>query len=315
MLNPIWLNTFVTLVETEHFTQTAERLYMTQPGVSQHVQKLEQACGHQLLKREKKSFSITEQGQQVYQYAKELAEREQRLLTHLSFDDPYAGACSFASSGAVALLLYPKLLSLQEEHPQLSFSLKAAPNQQILNDIKAGVVDQGIVTDIPNKAFYDFHEIGKEELCLVLHSRYSFNESNLECSRETANNRTGEINGELGLEQLGLIDHPDAKQYLTLYIEQSQDSRLAQLDLSKLPTKGFVNQISQILEPVARGLGFTVLPRSAVDSYHSPERLFVLETPNLVQETLYLVRKKNRELPERYRQLNKMIEELLTSYG
>lgn len=31
MLNPKWLETFSTLVETGSFTRTAERLYMTQP--------------------------------------------------------------------------------------------------------------------------------------------------------------------------------------------------------------------------------------------------------------------------------------------
>ncbi|TMN84121.1 LysR family transcriptional regulator, partial [Pseudoalteromonas phenolica] len=42
MINPTWLNTFCTLVEVNHFTQTAERLFMTQSGVSQHIKKLEQ---------------------------------------------------------------------------------------------------------------------------------------------------------------------------------------------------------------------------------------------------------------------------------
>ncbi|ABZ77187.1 transcriptional regulator, LysR family [Shewanella halifaxensis HAW-EB4] len=42
---------------------------MTQPGVSQQIQKLEQACGHSLITRLNKQFEITEQGQQVYQCA------------------------------------------------------------------------------------------------------------------------------------------------------------------------------------------------------------------------------------------------------
>jgi DNA-binding transcriptional LysR family regulator len=67
MLNPLWLHTFKTLIEVGHFTQTAEKLYMTQPGVSQHIKKLESACGYALIKREKKSFELTEQGQRVYE--------------------------------------------------------------------------------------------------------------------------------------------------------------------------------------------------------------------------------------------------------
>ena len=59
MFNPVWLNTFVTLVNTEHFTKTAEKLFMTQPGVSQHINKLENAFGYSLIRRDKKSFEIT----------------------------------------------------------------------------------------------------------------------------------------------------------------------------------------------------------------------------------------------------------------
>lgn len=71
MLNPLWLKTFITLIETGHFTRTAERLFMTQPGVSQHIKKLEQACGHPLIERNNKSFEITQQGKMLFDYAKE----------------------------------------------------------------------------------------------------------------------------------------------------------------------------------------------------------------------------------------------------
>ncbi|MGC7906805.1 helix-turn-helix domain-containing protein [Vibrio anguillarum] len=42
----MWLNTFKTLVDIGHFTKAAELLHMTQPGVSQHINKLEAACGY-----------------------------------------------------------------------------------------------------------------------------------------------------------------------------------------------------------------------------------------------------------------------------
>ena len=66
MLNPIWLNTFKTLVDVGHFTKTAELLHMTQPGVSQHINKLEAACGYPLIKRFNKKFELTIYGRKVY---------------------------------------------------------------------------------------------------------------------------------------------------------------------------------------------------------------------------------------------------------
>lgn len=290
MLNPVWLETFVTLVDTGHFTQTAEKLHMTQPGVSQHINKLEEACGYNLIRREKKSFAITEQGRLVYEHAKALIRDEKLLFEQLGFDDPLSGECTLACSGSVALLLYPKLVQLQIQHPNIHINIKAAPNHQILADIKNGHIDQGIVTDIPNESFYDFEELGQEELCLILPQKANINNSLEEL-----------------LLDLGLINHPDAEHYLSLYFRQSKEQELTQLDASKIPVIGSINQISQILEPIAQGIGFTVLPKSAVDSFHRPESLKVLKPKQPVMEGLYLVCKKNRVLPARYDTFNSII--------
>ena len=77
MINPTWLDTFITLVETGNFTRTAEQRFMTQPGVSQHLKKLEEACQCELVIRLGKGIQLTEQGQRVYHYAKEQQEKEQ----------------------------------------------------------------------------------------------------------------------------------------------------------------------------------------------------------------------------------------------
>ena len=52
MFNAQYFRTFITLVETGSFTHTARRLDMTQPGVSQHIRKLEQYLDKPLLNRQ-----------------------------------------------------------------------------------------------------------------------------------------------------------------------------------------------------------------------------------------------------------------------
>jgi len=283
MLNPNWLNTFVTLIDTGHFTKSAEKLYMTQPGVSQHISKLEKACGHALIHRDKKSFDLTEQGFLVYQYAKQLVKNEYELLEKLDFDNPFSGECKLACSGALALTIYPMLLDIQVKHSHLIVQIKAAPNHQILNEIQNGVIDLGIVTDIQNNSPFDVQEIGREQLCLVL----------------PANTDTEDFDGDL-LTKLGLVEHPDAKHYLSLYFAQNQEPSFTHLNIEQLPVTGYVNQISQILEPVAKGLGFTVLPKSAVDSFKDPLLLKIFKPQKPVIEILYMVKKKNRVLPARF---------------
>lgn len=294
MLNPVWLNTFVTLFNIGHFTKTAEKLFMTQPGVSQHISKLEQACGFTLIRRDKKSFELTEQGRLVYNYAQKLAINEHELIERLAFDDPYSGNCFIACSGAMALTLYPKLLDLQIENPSLVMKLKAAPNHQILNEIQEGKIDIGVVTEAPNNSIFDIEMLGHEELCLVLPSSV---DSDVDM-------------GEM-LTDIGLIAHPDLEHYLSIYFEQCQEQSLKKLVTSEIPVVGYINQISQILQPVAKGLGFTVLPRSAVESFQPAQLLKVFKPNKPVIETLHIVKKKNRELPERYKVLIKLIHTII----
>lgn len=295
MLNPLWLHTFKTLIEVGHFTQTAEKLYMTQPGVSQHIKKLESACGYALIKREKKSFELTEQGQRVYEYALKTAKEELELLQDLSFDNSYSGECKLACSGSLAQWLYPALLSLQKEHSGLSIHLEAAPNQKIFADMMSSNIDLGIVTHIPSKSLYHSQEIGTETLCLILPKAYQGKEITADTLREC-----------------GLISHPDSLHYLSLYFDLCGEPTLANMNLSELPKTGYVNQLNQILLPVSKGLGFTVLPKSAVESFIDKDSLYIAKGMNSVEETLYLVQKRHRNLSKRYDTIRHLLQTKLS---
>lgn len=95
MLNPKWLETFSTLVDTGSFTRTAERLYMTQPGVSQHVKKLEEALGETLIFREGKRFELTRAGIMLKAFIAEQEQLQARFLERMRNDDPHQA--TFAS--------------------------------------------------------------------------------------------------------------------------------------------------------------------------------------------------------------------------
>ncbi|PMH44517.1 LysR family transcriptional regulator [Vibrio sp. 10N.286.49.B3] len=294
MLNNAWLKTFKTLVEIGHFTQTAEKLYMTQPGVSQHIKKLELSCGYSLIIRSGKSFELTEQGRLVYDYALKVANNEAGLLERLSFDNPKAGVCKLATSGALALLLYPKLISLQYESPQLITYFEVAPNHKILNDIQLGSIDLGIVTHVPNPSLFQAEEIGQEPLCMIFPKAYQ-----------------GQVIDIDALKACGMIKHPDAEHYLSLYLEKCGDAELKNINPADLPAKSYINQLTQILVPIAQGIGFTVLPQSAVEAFALKDQLFVYTPQKAVLETLYLVSKRHRQLPKRYETVSQTIKNSL----
>ncbi|GMQ48939.1 LysR family transcriptional regulator [Vibrio sp. 10N] len=292
MINTTWLNTFKTLVEIGHFTQTAEKLFMTQPGVSQHIKKLEASLKAELITREGKTFELTEQGRLVYDYACDLAKREVSLFEKLKYDDPESGSLSFSASGAISTALYPKLLHLQTQYPSLRVNIEAAPNRRVIESVANGSIDSGIVTAVPQHPDLSAEHLGQLELCLI-----------------GSKSAVSTLSPREALKQLGVIDHPDAQYYLQKLIDQSGLAELEGAEWQDFRKVSYINQHSQILQPVAMGIGVTVLPKVAIEYSEYKDKVDIWQTVELVSEPLYFVQKKRKRLAARYSFLLDVIKE------
>lgn len=292
MINQQWLYTFLTLVEVGHFTQTAEKLYMTQPGVSQQIKKLEELVGVPLLNRIGKRFELTREGETLYQFGCKRRQEEDQLYRELKFDDPHKGECRIACSGAMATFLYPHLLKRQKIHSGLVIVVEAAPNQRIIQSILQNVIDLGIVTQPSPSTELAYESLGFESLCLVLPSNCASSSLNFD-----------------RLKALGFIDHPDGAHYADRLLSANFEEQFHSME--KLNKTGYINQINQILVPVSEGLGFTVLPETAVRHFPCQSLLHVAPLNVPIHDELFLVRKKHRGLPKRYDWFERKIKELI----
>lgn len=168
MINAAWLETFTTLCETGHFTRTAERLNMTQPGVSQHLRKLEAQLAQPLIAQDGKSFALTTAGEAVFALGLSRREEERRLRERIEVDDPDVGEVRFACSGSFAMLFYPRVLEVMRAAPRLKVHLEAAPQATVLSGVLGGRFDLGVLGQDPAHARLEARQLGREELCLVL---------------------------------------------------------------------------------------------------------------------------------------------------
>ena len=296
MLNSIWLKTFTVLAQTRHFTKTAVMLNMTQPGVSQHIKKLEEQVGVPLLSRAGKSFELTRQGELVLEYARQSAQQEADLRKAIEYDEPYQGNIKLACSGSMALFLYQKLLARQQEYPDLSVRLEVAPNNRILQSLLDNSVDMGVMTWAVSQSEITQEEIGAEALCLVVPADWKREVPNL-----------------MELNALGFIDHPDGRHYAERVLTANFPGEEKQINHMRV--SGYINQISQILIPVAHGLGFTVLPEKAVSSFGEGSRIKQLHLPVAVRDRLFLTQKAHKKLPKRYEWFSSEVRRLCATAG
>jgi DNA-binding transcriptional LysR family regulator len=281
MINPVFLRSFCTLVEVNHFTRTAERLNMTQSGVSQHVRKLEEQLNIILLERHGKQFTLTDAGRRLHREASSILDALQGLEKRVGEDPPYEGEVRIMSPGSVGLKLYPHLLDFQQQHPDLVIDYRFAPNASVELAISANEIDIGFMTSAPTTELVSCQPVAEESLLLVTPA---------------------------GLEEpdwqqlvsLGFIDHPDGSYHAGLLLganfPEFQHSH-------RFIKKGFSNQIGLILEPVSKGLGFTVLPAHAVEAFRSHQLVNAHRLQHPVSETLYLGVRHGRRLPNRVKEM------------
>lgn len=145
MLDIHWLQTFVTLARLQHFGQTATELHMTQPNVSLHIKRLEQATRVRLIERS--PFRLTQAGERLLQSAErtiaelQLCQSDLNALNQLS-----QGTLAIAASDIISrLLLIQPFQRFKREFPGIDLTLFNTTSDQAAELVKVGKADLGFV--------------------------------------------------------------------------------------------------------------------------------------------------------------------------
>ncbi len=238
MIKSEWLRTFSVLADTKNFRKAASHLHMTQPGVSQHISKLEQHLGQTLINRDGKCFEITPKGIEVLKYARDLINSEQVLKESLSDEDPFKGTCKISMPGGVGNLVYPWLLDLQVKFPLLNVHIEFNPTKVVEQLVLNNECDIGLTTHSIDSVALDSQRFLMEKLWLVLPKGTTLQ------SYEQ-------------LQSIGFIDHPDGKKMADKVLPSLFPKSFSGTD--QMLISSYTNSAPRICHHVARGLGYTVL--------------------------------------------------------
>lgn len=276
MLNPQWLQTFVALTELGNFTRAAERLRITQAAVSQHLRQLEDKLGL-LVIRHTRGVELTPAGHALLDYCREIEVADSKLQLRLSDNDDVGGEIGLISPGSIGLALFPMLLDLQQRYPNWKFRHRFAPDPEVISAVLANQYELGLVTLKPDDSRLAASKFAREPLELVVPAH------------ETAHDWSD-------LQRLGFIDHPDGRAMADRLLSRRFPRNPG---VASLPRHGFSNQVGLILEFVARGLGFTVIPRYARMVFQKSADINVIECGAPVVDTLWLIHRAEWPLPMR----------------
>lgn len=141
------LECFLQVARTEHITQAAERLHMTQPSLSKMISRLEEDLGAKLFDREGRNIRLNEHGRVVLKYAEQLMYTLGDMQAVLK--ESLAGRSGSLLIGSSYSAQEPNWLlnctrAFLMERPDVSFRLQQYPAAQLPQALENREVDLAI---------------------------------------------------------------------------------------------------------------------------------------------------------------------------
>lgn len=174
MKNLYQLTTFVTVVSEGSMTAAADKLYLTQPAVSQQIRNLEEDLGVELLVRGVRQIKATAQGEVLYEYAKKIINLTQQAeIAIKSIGNQMKGQLRIGTLNSLGIhLMSPIVGRLMRHNPDLSLKLDYDLGEELIKGFKKGLYDVLILPDVKSEFMMELEGteqkfLFKEEMWLV----------------------------------------------------------------------------------------------------------------------------------------------------
>ncbi|HET7629432.1 MAG TPA: LysR family transcriptional regulator [Bacillales bacterium] len=139
------------LAEERNMRKAADRLFVSQPALSQRLQSIEREWETQIFLRSKKGLTITPAGEKVIAYANETLKREEQVREEIfALDSKVYGTLKLAVASATGQYWLPRMLKRYvDRFPQVKISLVTGWSSEILSRMYEDDVHIGIIRGNP----------------------------------------------------------------------------------------------------------------------------------------------------------------------
>jgi DNA-binding transcriptional LysR family regulator len=140
------------LAQEMNMRKAAERLFVSQPALSQRLQTIEKEWGTKLFLRSQKGLSLTPAGESVVRFANEMLEKEERVREDISaMEYEVYGTLKIACASIVGQNWLPQVLKkFVRKYPYAKISLITGWSSEILKSLYDGQVHIGIIRGTPD---------------------------------------------------------------------------------------------------------------------------------------------------------------------
>ena len=240
------LTYFLAVAQELHFRKAAEKLFISQPGLSRQIKQMEDELGVTLFERHNRKVVLTKVGE----YLKEEFTNQLDTLSHTLenaklMQTGKKGALKIGYVGSAMQDVIPNLLlKFEKNNTDILFNLKEVDNQKQIKDLLSFDLDIGFVRLERVPRNLEIKSILKENFCLVLPKNHKIDKENYKNLEEFKN------------ESFILFD----AKYSTSYYEKVMQI-FDNCGFTPLVSHNTIHS-SSIFKLVENGFGISIVPKS-----------------------------------------------------
>lgn len=290
------MKTFIAVVEENNFTRAGEKINLSQPSVSLHINKLEKYFDETLINRssKEKKIHITENGKILYMRIKEILKVIEDTKEEFQLEkNMVTGKVKIGASFTVGENYLPKLIGkIKTNNPFLNIEVYIKNTKEILDEIDRLEIDFAIVEGDFDKSIYEYKVLHEDEMILA-------------CSKQLE-------------EKIEQMKFADMDKLSWVFREEGSGTRATGLEFLKeinvLPKDILVmGSNNSIKEYLRYGLGITFISKLVVCEYIESNYISWIKQEWSYKRKYYLVKKKMERKNHKIEVVLKELEDIKKS--
>lgn len=293
------LEAFVQVAEGGSFSKAAKALYLTQPTVSAHIAVLEKELNVRLFIRNTKEVSLSEDGKELYKYAKQIVDIEKQIEERFCIREEDGRHCiTIAASTIPAQYLLPQvILKFSERYPKEQIKIMEADSSEVVTQVVDHMVDVGLTGTVLEKKHCKYIPFYKDELAIITPNTEKYRRF-----KQSLPHGIDWIKEEhLILREEGSGTRKEAEKQL----------KNAGIEMSDLNIVASIGNQETIKKAVKQGMGITILSRLTADEEAAEGRFLIFPIPQADNgRDINLVYNKNYQLSRSAERFIKIVREM-----
>jgi DNA-binding transcriptional LysR family regulator len=166
---------FQEIAKIKSISKVANRSHISQPALSQQIQKLEDSLGKQLFIRSNRGVKLTPAGEIVLKYADNIIRTYEKMLTEL--DNKEKEEIKIEAEFTIATYCLPcALLNMKNKFPTINFNLTSDASDKIEQDVLSDICEVGFTTRPANEKQLVSENVVNEKVVLISPESYNLPE-------------------------------------------------------------------------------------------------------------------------------------------